>query len=450
MGLFDDDGWYERPSLAFGTSADITATARIFDDVAAAMLDARSSAVDFADTSGDMWRGHSADFVREQMTEVPELLRRFHVANDDVADALTMFAPSFESYCDTHRQLSTRGRSTHHEMLSVKSQRDRAIDRLRADDVMNVDVIGAIGGLVTGYEDDPEVRALTDRLRQLSNEFDVARSQFQGNDDEFEAAVERAADAISNADRALYNNGWDKFWSQTAAPILEVVKVVLEIVSIVVMLAVIFGSGGTLAPLVLAVMLLAVNAAQVAGTAAAGREVTKEMWFDLAMSAVAVATAGFAHYATNLRAASAANKLEADKLLKAKTSFHNATKASARLQNADSLARAADRADDVARGFEIIEGSGNIAQGGAKIDEGLRTGDGWKIAGGALGVVGGAYDVSGHGFGEVGNVVGDGAKIGGGAMGAIDGVGNIAEGIPETPGSESPKDWPGLDGLSAR
>ncbi len=449
-----DESWTTRPSLAFGTSADIDATARVFSDVAEAMNRALPIAEDFNARNGDVWQGESADEARAQMSDVPEFLRRFFHANNDVAKALETFSPLFAEYQQEHQRLRSQGRETWTERVNVDRQRDLAIDRVRS---ASFDPMTAL----VSAEMDPDVRNLSHRLDQLTDDFLIAQRQLEEADEDFEVLVAQIVDIIDNADRVLYDSDWDKFWSQTAAPVIAVVKVALEIISVVVMILVLAGSLGTLAPFVLAVMLTAVTLIEIAGTAAAGDEITGDMWLELGINVAGVITGGMARWAKpaakSMKAASAAHRTKADKFLKAKTSLSNAGEAGAHIRQADKLDNMAWWLDKGTRGSEMIEGGLVATEGGILLAEGMREGDLGKAIGGGVGLVAGGFDLGGFeapGFGRVGgseNLFGDGAKIGHGIVGGIDGIGDILDGIPDEPGEASPTEWPGLDnGSSAR
>ncbi|TVR28662.1 MAG: hypothetical protein EA389_00105, partial [Ilumatobacter sp.] len=85
--------WYQQPSLAFGDESDVRACAQVFADVTEAMSRARPAALDFNNSGEDTFSSESADEIRAQMEGIPELLRRFAAANDEVASALRQFAP---------------------------------------------------------------------------------------------------------------------------------------------------------------------------------------------------------------------------------------------------------------------------------------------------------------------------------------------------------------------
>lgn len=438
--------WYEEPSLAYGTESDVQATRRVFADVAEAMQRARPATLEFNEEDSDMWQGMVADMVRGEMSEVPDFLGRFHQANWDVAEALRVFGPMLTSYSTENDRFRHQGRQTHREIVSVEQQLDQLLQRLSSEDFGNFDLIGGAYGLLTQYGDDPEVRRLRAQLEQLERDFSSAYQNWERNGDEFEASAESVAAAIRDAEDVLYNNDWDKFWSQTAAPIIEIVKVVVEIASVLVMIAVVMGSAGTLAPLVLGVLLLVINAAEVAGTMASGREVTGEMWFDLGMSAVGVLTAGMSRYGQQFvkstRLASSKHAANAKKILKGKEGFTNAQRASVELERARQLSVRIDRFEAAKTGLERLEGGVAVAEGGAMFGEGLVEGNGWKVAGGLVSGASGTFDTSGLNVRGV-DYIGEGSDIGHGTVGAIDSISEMTGGDA---GSESPKDWPGLRG----
>lgn len=421
--------WYERPSLAFGDSNDVTACAQVFADVETAMSGARPKTVEVGNTGNDVWSGESADEVRELMTEIPELLRRFSEANGDVANALRQFAPRLSEYQSYCRSLQQRGHSTGDEIDDVERLRESTIDRLRSQES---DLEKAFTAWTYTYSDHPEVAPLNARLERLMGELAGLERQFDLNGDDFEAAVDLATDVIWSADGVLYNNGWDKFWSQTLKPVLDVVRVVLEIATVVLVIAALIGSGGTLAPLILAGLLLTVSATQVIGTAAAGREVTGEMWLNLALDIAAVATLGAAHYAKGLKVAAGAHKVHADKLFKA-TKGQASFKHAAKLKDVERLTRAQETAEKAARGAEMFEGGLGMYEGGVKVGQGNNLG--------FVGIGTGLLDVLG-----VGGAAGNLAAAGHTGMGAVEGVGELAGDQPDAEPRPS-KEWPGLDGL---
>lgn len=425
--------WHDQPSLAFGDAGDVRACAQVFADVHEAMSRARPLATEFHHSGEEMWSGNSADIVREQMDEVPEFLRRFSVANDDVASALRRFAPELSDYQSLFRNLQSRGRSTQGEIESVERQRSDTIDRLRSQES---DLEKATIAWSYTYGDHPEVRSLNARLEHLENELRTLERQFDGNAEGFESAVALAADLIWNADGVLYNNGWDKFWSQTLDPIVEVVRIVLEIATVVLMIAALIGSGGTLAPLIVAGLLVAVSVAEIAGTAAAGHEITGEMWLNLAIDVAAFATLGALHYAKGLKLATKATQGQARAILKASkggASFKHAAK----LKEVRRLEQAEKIAHRLERGTEIFEGSVDFVDGGTRIADG-------DIGGGIVSIGKGLADVGG-----AKQPVADGFRAGhagvGAGQGIVEVVGHGAESSHGPEGPRSPKEWPGLD-----
>ena len=421
--------WHDQPSLAFGDPSDVTACARVFADVCTAMTRARPLVLEFNNSGADIWSGTSADELRESMAEIPEQLRRFASANNQVAASLQRFAPELGNYQSQLRSLQSRGSTTTGEINNVERLREMKIDELRAQD-------GGLEGLISWaytYSDHPEVASYNSQLDRLQGELERLERQFESNEESFESAVALAVDLIADADTVLYNNGWDKFWTQTLQPILDVVKVVLEIAAIVLVIAALIGSGGTLAPLIVAGLLVAVNVAEIAGTAAAGHEVTGDMWLDLAINVAAFATLGAARYANGLKIASKANKLQADKILKGKTGLTNATKHAAKLKEVERLANSAEKFGKVADNLAKVEGGLGVLEGGIAIGEG-------NLVGGGIGIVAGGLDIGG-----IGGAIGDTTRLGHSGVGVGEA---IIEGTDTNPEGErqSPKDWPGLDG----
>lgn len=422
--------WYESSSLAFGDANDVTACARVFQDVASAMARARPRTVQVTNTGNDVWSGDSADVVRQLLAEIPELLRRSGQANGAVADALTGFAPRLADYQHDLWSLQRQGGSTAHELESVEHQRANTIDRLRSQES---DIEQIIAWTYT-YDDHPEVAPLNARLGRLQHELDALERRFERNGDDFESAVDLAVGLIRSADDVLYNNGWDEFWSKTLSPVLDVVRIVLEIATVVLVIAALIGSGGTLAPLIFAGLLLAVSVTQVVGTAAAGREVTAEMWLNLAIDFAAIATLGLARYAKGLKVAANANRVQADKILKGgKASFHAAGQHLAKMQKIDRMVKVADNVEIAVRVGETVEGGLIAGEGLVEVIGGDQKG--W------LKVVTGAADVGGAGGAAID--VSKGVRDG---IGAGEGIADLSGGGSESQ-ARSPKEWPGLDGL---
>lgn len=422
--------WYLQPSLAFGDANDVTACAQVFRDVATAMSRVRPRTLEVTNTGGDVWSGDSADEVRTLLGDIPELLRRAGQANGDVAAALTGFAPELSEYRSNLQSLRQRGSSMADELESVERLRTDTIERLRAEEG---DLEQLIAWTYT-YADHPEVAPLNSRIDRLEGELAMLERWFDRNGEDFEAAVELAVDLIRSADDVLYNNGWDEFWSKTLEPVLDVVRTVLEVATVVLLVAALLGSGGTLAPLILAGLLLAVSSAKIIGTAAAGRKVTGEMWLTLAVDLAAVATLGFAHYAKGLKVASNVHRVQADKILKGKASFHAAGQHLAKMQKIDRLVKLGDRAEFAARMGETVEGG--LVAGDGMVD--VMEGD----LKGLLKIGAGALDIGG-----AGGVSGDLSKGALDGIGAAEGVGDLVAGSGSEPEHRSPKDWPGLDGL---
>ena len=259
-----------------------------------------------------MWSGDSADEVRTLLADIPELLRRSGQANGDVAAALTGFAPQLSDYQSDLWSFRQQGSSTADELESVERMREtRSTGCVRRRATSSRSSPGPIPTTTTRrWRRSTLVSGACSASSMHSN---VASSATVRTS---RSAVDLAVDLIRSADDVLYNNGWDEFWSKTLSPVLDVVRIVLEIATVVLVIAALIGSGGTLAPLIMAGLLLAVSAAKVIGTAAAGREVTGEMWLNLAIDFAAVATLGFARYAKGLKLASNANRVQADKILK--------------------------------------------------------------------------------------------------------------------------------------
>lgn len=444
-------GWYERPSLAFGDQADVLQCSRVFRDVSTAMQIARPRAMEFQQHGDDIWAGSTADQFRDELDLVPELLRRAAIANGEVASALGTFAPRLAEYQRRLAALQSDGRSTVREIDAIERQRDAAVARLRSEET---DPFGYIGGLFTGYEGDPEVHRLTTRLQQLHDELLRAERHYDDNEDAFESAVAIAADLIGEAENVLYNNGWDKFWTQTLEPVLEVVKLVLEIAAVVLMVVAIFTGVGALLALIVGALLLAISATQVIGTAAAGREVTAEMWFDLAVNAAAVLTMGTARWAKGLKIAGKGSK-SAGQILKAGRRVNYVGKAS-RAKYAGKLPGLAEQsarfekweqATRWARRAEQLEGAVNVGDGAYKISEGDELGGVASIVGGASGATLGRGET---GMGR-GGVADDLIQIGAGGIDIGGKVGEFAGEQAERSAAdgerESPSSWPGLDGL---
>lgn len=418
--------WYHESSLAFGSGDDVRDCARVFADVETAMLRARPNTVTFNDSGDDIWAGNTADLVRSEMDQIPELLRRFSIANRDVATALQSFAPRLDDYRQRFRSLQYEGRSTVNEIEQVERDRNRRIDEIESQGI-------DIGGWLTGYGNDPQVSSLNARLDRLQDELRRLKGQFRDNEDGFDDAIDLAVRLVRDADGVLYNNGWDKFWSQTLEPVLEVVRIVVEVLTVIVMLAVLFTGVGALAALILAGVLFAISVVQVAGTAAAGHEVTGEMWLTLAIDFAAVATLGAARYAKGIKLAAQANKMQADDILKAgrgKIGFTHATK----LHKAQRLER---QAHLVERAPEVFEGGLDMVEGGTKAADGDAVGAGISFGKGLL-------DISG-----ISDPASDLFRAGHAGKGAYDGIVDIQSSHGGEPAPvESPRDWPGLDGMN--
>ena len=416
--------WYDRPSAAYGTPSDVRACAQVFADVAITMQKARPDVEDFRSNSEEIWQSHAATLVREQMELVPDSLRKFELAHDDVADALNQFAPAMETYQEAIWSLCSDGRTKSDELVSTESRRDSVIDRLRSEES---DIEFLVSWAYT-YKDHPEVAPLNAQIERLEDELVRLEAQWEQNDDDFDAAVRTAIDLIRDADGVLYNNGWDEFWTQTLSPVLDVVRVVLEVLAVVVMIAAMVCSLGTLAPLIVAAALLVVSAAQIIGTAAAGREITKDMWINLAMDLAAVVTLGAAHYAAGFKIAATGSRAQAQATLAASKGKAIVT-TPARMKSVE----AAARANKFARGAEMFEGSLGVAEGISTMLDGNNLG--------AMGIATGLADMAG-----LGGAAGDLANISHNTIGAADGISDMAN---QQPAGEplSPHDWPGLEGM---
>ena len=374
--------WYDKNSKAVGDGHDVRQCARGFSEASRSMLEARPKAARFErGGDGSSWESDAAEMLREQMDLVPDLMRRFAAANGNVASALEAFAPQLDGYQDTHRRLQREGHETRRDIDVNERARERRYQELSGDDNVFEQGWNWLSG---EYGDDPQIRSLNAEIDRLEDELRRLRSQYYNNDDEFRDDVGRAIDLVRDADTVLYNNGWDKFWTQTLEPIIDIIRVVLQVAAIVLAIAALVGSGGTLAPLIVAALLAATSAAKIAGTAAAGREVTGEMWMNFALDLAGLVTAGLAHKAAGLKAASQANADEAARLLQGKASFNSAAKASAHMKNVERLDdayRTVDTMKDVAEG---VEATLSIVDGGMKIADGDYIEGGLAIAGGVF------------------------------------------------------------------
>ncbi len=414
--------WLLRPSSAFGDETDVAACARVFADVQEAMVRARPLATTFTNAGEDIWSGSTADSLREKMREVPEYLRRFAEANHEVSSALYGFGPALGDYQRDRRTLQSQGRGTQEEIDRWINRRETTIEQLKARD----GGLGEVTALLTAYRNDPQVLSCTTHIERLQAELDRLERHFYSNEDEFASAVRMAIDLISNSDDVLYNNTWDKFWSQTVEPVLEVVRVVLEIAMVVLMIAAMIGSGGTLAPLIVAGLLVAVSATEIIGTAAAGHEVTAEMWLDLAINIAAFATLGAARSLKGAKMAVKANKLQARKALHAGRKMMYAEKVAKGKQ----LQASVKFAHKMERGAERVEGGLDLADGADKASKGDFAGAGVSIGKGIIDIGGARH------------VVAEGARAVHAGIGAGEGVSELAgHGEPH-----SPKTWPGLQG----
>lgn len=419
--------WYEQPSLAFGDESDVRACAQVFADVAEAMSRARPAATEFNDSGEDTFSSESADEIRARMEGIPELLRRFETANAGVASALRQFGPTLTDYRDEVRSVQNSGRARARDLEQVERERASTIDRIRSEES---DLGQVLVGWMSDYSQHPEVRAINARLDALQAELDRLGHQFEIGGDDFNAAIDRAAELIRNADWVLYDGTWDRFWNQWLEDALAFVRTILEVAAVILTVAALVGSGGTLAPLIVAALLLAVSIAQIAGRAGSGREITDEMWLNLTLDVAAVATLGAARHAHTLKIAGAAQKAQADKILKlgkGKASVKHAAK----LHEVSRLQRAQQSADRMARGFEVVEGGLSIGAGANQVAQGNQAG--WV----SIGV--GAMDVA-----PISGPALDAAHAGKAAIGTgqsiVDGVESGASAVEP----RSPKEWPGL------
>ncbi len=420
--------WYEQSSRAFGDESDVLACARVFADVTEAMSRARPLAAEFSDSGEDTFSSNSADEIRARMEGIPELLRRFAAANAEVASALQQFAPRLTDYQTGLQSLQDTGRSTAHEIGQVERLRASTIERLRSEET---DLGQAVVGWFSDYADHPEVASLDGRLDALQSELERLGRRFEIGGDDFDAAVDRAAELIWSADAVLYDSDWARFWSQWLEDALDVVRTILEVVAVILTVAVLIGSGGTLAPLIVAVLLLAVTVAQIAGNAAAGHEVTGEMWLNLGLDVAAVATLGAARHAQTLKIAGATQKAQADKILKlgkGKTSFKHAAK----MKEVTRLQSAHQSAAKMARGAEVAEGVANIGVGANEVAHGNNRGY-FRIAAGTFDVA----PITGPAL--------DMAHLGNNAVGTAEGLGDHLQSAAPPAEPRSPKEWPGLD-----
>lgn len=419
--------WYEQPSLAFGDETDVRACAQVFADVSEAMSRARPAALQFNNSGEDTFSSASADEIRARMEGIPELLRRFEAANADVASALRQFAPKLTDYRNGLQSLQNSGRSRARDIEQVERERVITIDRIRSEEG---DLGQLVAGWMSGYAHHPEVASLNVRLDALRGELDRLQRQFDIGGEDFNAAVDRAAELIWNADWVLYDGAWERFWNQWLEDALAFVRTILEVVAVILTIAALIGSGGTLAPLIVAGLLLAVSIAQIAGNAAAGREITGEMWLNLTLDVAAVATLGAARHAHTLKIAGAAQKAQADKILKlgkGKTSFEHAAK----LHDVSRLQSAQQSAEKVARGFEMVEGGLSIGAGVNQVAQGNQAG--WV----SIGV--GAMDV-----GPISGPALDAAHAGKAGIGIGQRVADGVDAAASAVEPRSPKEWPGL------
>jgi len=421
-------------SLAFGTPSDVSACAQIFDDVATAMTDALNRVNAVNATPVDSWQGETADAASKELTDVPDLLQDFKVANELVGFALHHFAGGFTDYEEERARLEARNSQLAEDIDRTHRQRDAAAERVRSDP-------NSIAGLTLGLlgtDSDPEVSALDSRLAELQIDRDVLQRLFDENDGQFLQYVDSVVEAIRDADGFLYNGGFDQWWSQNAKPFLEVVRTVIEVVAVIVTIVVIFSGAGTLVALALGAMLLTLSLVDVLGTAASGREVTGEQWLNLGLDAFSVVTLGMANKAASAaKLANGANKAAAAKAL---TSGKNvATKVPvptgvgtmAVPGGATAVQSGAATAASKVRPWELAEGAANIGGGAYLASQG-------DVAAGAGMAVGGVFDVGG---GLRGWDMGGRRIVEAGKEGVTYGVGLVSGGSD----SKSPSEWPGLD-----
>lgn len=294
--------WYNKNSKAIGDGNDVRNCARGFSEASRSMLEARPKAARFErGDDGSAWESDAAEDLRQKMEELPELMRRFAAANGSVAEALENFAPKLDDYQRGHHRLQSEGHRAEREIDYAEQARRRRLQEISGDD----NILEKGWNFISGeYGDDHEVRSLNAQIDRLEDEIRRLRAQFYHERGEFKDVVKYAEDLVRSADEVLYNNGWDKVWTQTIEPALEIVRFVLTVAAIVLALAALVGSGGTLAPLIIAGLLVATSATKIIGTAAAGREVTTDMWVDLAIDLAAFGLAGAAHGFSGLAGAS--------------------------------------------------------------------------------------------------------------------------------------------------
>ena len=419
--------WYQQPSLAFGDESDVRACAQVFADVSEAMSRALPAALEFNNSGEDTFSSESADEIRSRMEGIPELLRRFAAANEEVASALRQFAPKLTDYRHELQSLQNSGRSRARDIEQVERERVITIDRIRSEES---DLGQVLVGWMSDYAHHPEVRTLDVRLDGLQAELDRLERHFEIGGEDFNAAIDRAAELIWNADWVLYDGAWDRFWSQWLEDALAFVRTILEVVAVILTIAALIGSGGTLAPLIVAGLLLAVSIAQIAGNAAAGREITGEMWLSLTLDVAAVATLGAARHAHTVKIAGAAQKAQADKILKLGRGKAS-VKHMAKLQEVSRLQTAQRTAEKTARGFEMVEGGLSIGAGVNQVAQGNQAG--WV----SIGV--GAMDVA-----PISGPALDAAHAGKAAVGAGQRIVDGAESAASAVEPRSPKEWPGL------
>jgi hypothetical protein len=410
----------EFESLAYGERSDVIDCATIFSDVRTAMLDAANEAIYFNHRGPTMWSGRTADEVREGMVDVPQVLRNFATANGDVAQALRWFADRLDAYQDRYDFLQSQNTSSADEIRSTRARHSAAIDRLRANPTSIEDIANGL----FDPNSDPEVARIERELLDLDIQRDELRRHFEANDENFEEWVASAVELIRDADSVLYNSGWDQFWNQTMSPILDTVRGIVEVLSIIVTIVVLLTGVGGLLVLALGLMLLTLSAVDIIGTAASGRKVTMDQWMSLGLDLAAVATLGMTSFAGGAKLAGKASKAKAAKALRPTKTVAPKVKGIGRMKHVDD-ARAAKVA--MAERFEAVA---NVGAGSYMLAEG-------DVAGGIGTMVGGAA-----GFGSGKGISAGLRGVAGVAGPAVGAVGDLIGGSETT---ASPKDWPGLD-----
>ena len=258
-----NDDWLVR-NEARGTGDQVRITGRSYYDAADKMLEALGGVRHVNNAGSGTWDSRSGDELRTQLDGLPLLMQRSERSTRSVGAALNAFAPKLDDFNSARTRLQREGSETKRRLEAKERQFERDSEGVYGDDWWE------IGGSMP-----PELEALRNEMRDLEDDLDRLRRQFDNEEESFEDAVKTAIRLIDEADDVLYDSAFQQWWDQHGEKIVDIARTLLQIAAVVVAIASIIFTGGAALPLaafIIAGALLATSTAKIVGTAAASGE----------------------------------------------------------------------------------------------------------------------------------------------------------------------------------